>query len=410
MKNLLTRKLVVVLLSATCSVVQADVTYSYGDPTPAEQAHLEKINWARANPLAEAARLGIDVMEGVPSGAISGLPVPPLTMNALLSQAASGHSADMAARDYFAHNSPEGVTAIDRISNTGYDISTANENLAFVGSTVALNDVCSSLQMHDDLFFDEDFPNRTHRVNILSEDYKEVGISLAAGEKIQDSTSFNMFYITTNFGTSSEPRAFVLGVAYADKTGDGAYSVGEGIAGIEVLVVETSERTVTAGAGGYALPLSSGSYTLQFSHSVLGQITHEIDIGNDNIKLDILESEFTGQTPEIPATQANFDICTGVLQIPVVSVANATGGTDIFQAGMSRLTTIPPTFLFSLTMDDLVPTNPPDSDGAASFQATTATLHIPRVAVGIDVYAVDLQLVGFTPPFQFKLMGATPVQ
>ncbi len=65
------------LLSAT--VVQADVTYSYGDPTAASQAHLEKINRARANPQAEAGRLGIDLMEGVPSGVISGLPVPPLT-------------------------------------------------------------------------------------------------------------------------------------------------------------------------------------------------------------------------------------------------------------------------------------------------------------------------------------------
>jgi predicted outer membrane protein len=46
MKKLLTRYLAVLLLSATCSAVQADVTYSYGDPTPAEQAHLEKLNQA----------------------------------------------------------------------------------------------------------------------------------------------------------------------------------------------------------------------------------------------------------------------------------------------------------------------------------------------------------------------------
>ncbi|MCP3946334.1 MAG: hypothetical protein GY709_05865, partial [Herbaspirillum sp.] len=50
----------------------------YGDPTAAEQAHLEALNRARLNPPAEAVRLGIDLFEGVPEGKISSDPSPPL--------------------------------------------------------------------------------------------------------------------------------------------------------------------------------------------------------------------------------------------------------------------------------------------------------------------------------------------
>ncbi len=52
--------------------VQGAAVYEYGNPTPAEQAHLEAVNRARANPLAEASRLGIDLFEDVAPGAISG--------------------------------------------------------------------------------------------------------------------------------------------------------------------------------------------------------------------------------------------------------------------------------------------------------------------------------------------------
>ena len=41
-------------------------TYLYGDPSPAEQAHLERINRARLDPRAEAERLlGGDLNEGI---------------------------------------------------------------------------------------------------------------------------------------------------------------------------------------------------------------------------------------------------------------------------------------------------------------------------------------------------------
>jgi len=127
---------------------QAIYSFDYGDPTAAEQAHLEALNRARLNPVAEAALLGIDLYEGVPSGAISGLPVQPVVLNAKLIQAARLHSQDMIDQDYFAHDSLNGQSPFDRMEAAGYQYSTAGENLAFIGSTGFLDEVTTVLEHH----------------------------------------------------------------------------------------------------------------------------------------------------------------------------------------------------------------------------------------------------------------------
>lgn len=54
----------------------------------------------------------------------------PLTWNSKLFDAAAAHAADMAANDYFAHDSPDGRTFSQRISAAGYAWSTVGENIA----------------------------------------------------------------------------------------------------------------------------------------------------------------------------------------------------------------------------------------------------------------------------------------
>ena len=88
--------------------------------TALEQMLLELINRARLDPAAEAARFGIDLNEGVPSNQIiSPVSKQPLAMNETLLLVARAHSQDMIDRDYFEHDTPEGVTASQRIANAG---------------------------------------------------------------------------------------------------------------------------------------------------------------------------------------------------------------------------------------------------------------------------------------------------
>ncbi|MFJ8752528.1 sigma-70 family RNA polymerase sigma factor [Streptomyces sp. NPDC102441] len=83
--------------------------------------------------------------------------------NSLLTKAASGHSADMAARDYFSHTSPDGTDPGARITAAGYRWSTYGENIAKGQPTAAA--VMDSWMNSDG-----------HRANILNCAFKEIGI------------------------------------------------------------------------------------------------------------------------------------------------------------------------------------------------------------------------------------------
>src|SRR5438270_9722359 len=81
-------------------------------PTAVDQLLLEQLNDARANPAAYGQSIGLDLSAVAPSQ--------PLAFNPNLMQAAVDHSADMSNRAYFAHNTPEGVTPGQRMTNAGF--------------------------------------------------------------------------------------------------------------------------------------------------------------------------------------------------------------------------------------------------------------------------------------------------
>ncbi|MFF9686938.1 sigma-70 family RNA polymerase sigma factor [Streptomyces sp. NPDC014623] len=87
----------------------------------------------------------------------------PVSGDSLLARAASGHSADMARRDYFSHTSPEGTDPGARITAAGYRWSTYGENIAKGQRTAAA--VMDSWMNSDG-----------HRANILNCAFKEIGV------------------------------------------------------------------------------------------------------------------------------------------------------------------------------------------------------------------------------------------
>ena len=91
----------------------------------------------------------------------------PLTADDRLIAAARGHSADMAARNYFSHTTPEGVQFATRITNAGYRWSGAGENIAKGQRTPA--DVMTSWMN-----------SSGHRANILNCGFKNIGVGVAA--------------------------------------------------------------------------------------------------------------------------------------------------------------------------------------------------------------------------------------
>jgi uncharacterized protein YkwD len=93
---------------------------------------------------------------------------PPLRSNADLDQAAQRHAQDMLARDYFAHESPEGKTVRDRARAVGYDWRRIGENIA-------------KGQFSVDEVMETWMNSPGHRRNILDPAFKELGVGLALG-------------------------------------------------------------------------------------------------------------------------------------------------------------------------------------------------------------------------------------
>lgn len=93
--------------------------------------------------------------------------LPPLKAADLLMKAAAGHAADMAARHYFSHTDQRGGGPEDRISAAGYRGSVFGENIA-EGSTTPEG----VLRMW--------MNSPGHRANILSREFREVGVGHAA--------------------------------------------------------------------------------------------------------------------------------------------------------------------------------------------------------------------------------------
>jgi uncharacterized protein YkwD len=91
----------------------------------------------------------------------------PVTADDRLVAAARGHSADMAARDYFDHATPEKADFAARITTAGYRWAAAGENIAKGQSTAA--EVMAGWMSSDG-----------HRANILNCAFTNVGVGVVA--------------------------------------------------------------------------------------------------------------------------------------------------------------------------------------------------------------------------------------
>ena len=94
--------------------------------------------------------------------------VAPLEYSETAAECVRRHCEDMSARDYFSHNTPEGVTCAQRMSNIGINYMTCGENLA---------------AGFEDAFGMADgwYNSAGHRKNMLEKNFRYVGIGVAEG-------------------------------------------------------------------------------------------------------------------------------------------------------------------------------------------------------------------------------------
>jgi uncharacterized protein YkwD len=260
------------------------------EPTALDQYLIELINRARMDPATEAARLGIDLNQGLSQGQITTAPKQPLAFDPNLTDSARGHSKWMLDKDVFSHTGVNGSDPGDRIEAAGYKLAGDwrwGENISWRGSAGIAEDKVESIKLQNDALF----KSPDHRVNILQDDFREIGTGIVSGGFKQ----YNALMVAENFGKTGN-GVFLTGVAYDDLNNNDFYTPGEGRGGIKVeaTLQGATKPTVlsdtTGTAGGYEIAVAPGTYSVKFSGvGLAAPVTKTVTLGNENEKLDLID-------------------------------------------------------------------------------------------------------------------------
>ncbi|MEM8875797.1 MAG: CAP domain-containing protein [Planctomycetota bacterium] len=284
--------------------------------TPYEQYMVELINRTRMNPVAEASLHGIDLNEGLAPGTLGSHARQPLAVNADLTEAVRDHLQWLFDNDRFAHSGANGSSPTDRMRDAGYEFvngSASGENLSVRmstwGKSVSVNEID---QHHANLFIDDTVASRGHRLTMLSDGFREIGSGVVIGSGYEYAgRTWNAVLTGQNFAfnNANGGDSFLTGVAYTDAAvDDDFYTPGEQLAGITVTARHSNGaiyQTTTSAAGGYAMRLPAGTYTITANGTGLnGNVVFQnVTVGSENVKLDFTPDQATST----PAPVTDFD-------------------------------------------------------------------------------------------------------
>ncbi len=290
----------------------ATTLYDFGDPSGEEQANIEMINRARANPPAEGVRLAnetdvatvdsygyfgtdLNLMKSELNAIAASAPLAP---NQLLTQSARNHSQWMLTNAVQQHDENPGVAGGDffeRIQAAGFNYTQVAENIFSYVESVPHAHASFEVDWGWDAGGMQD--GRGHRVNLHNPNYREIGAGFLHGTN----GDVGPRLVTQELGLRAESPVFVTGVAYYDINGNNFYDEGEGLPGLTVTGSHSTYHCFTAEGGGWVLPLSrpAGSQTVNWQCADLN-VTSNFTVAASlaNVKVDLklayAAPQFTG--------------------------------------------------------------------------------------------------------------------
>ncbi len=118
-------------------------------------------------------------------------PAPPLAWSSDLETAATGHSEDMVARNYFSHENPDGRSARDRIRSVNSAFNHVAENIA-------------RGQSSPEQVMESWMNSPGHCANIMNDRFTKVGVGLAMGTMERNGNSWEMPYWTLKLAREAD--------------------------------------------------------------------------------------------------------------------------------------------------------------------------------------------------------------
>merc|ERR1719361_735568 len=192
----------------------------------------------------------------------------------------------------FSHTGEGGSSASQRMQSAGYVLTppwSTGENIAYRGSTGTVDLVQFTKNNHDNLFV-----SPGHRRNLLSANFREVGIANLAGRF----NNYNAVITTQKFAYTGNRGPFITGVVFTDAVTDNDfYDAGEGLSGITITAEDKQNQanvftTTSLGAGGFSLDVNANTvYKVTFSGDLQNDGTsmtavYEVSVNTENVKQD----------------------------------------------------------------------------------------------------------------------------
>jgi len=164
------------------------------------------------------------------------------------------------------------------------------ENIAWQGYTGTLPVIEYIDDIGGNLFGDRDIVGRGHRIALMWDVAREIGIGVQIGQFTHEGVTYNTVMVTENYALSGT-SIHLTGVAYEDLDLDEFYTPGEGKGGVTVRAVRVSDQavytTTTWDSGGYTLAVPQGTYTVTLSWPGGGDLVYDnVVIDEVNVKLD----------------------------------------------------------------------------------------------------------------------------
>ncbi len=275
------------------------------EPTPQEQLFVYEVNRARSDPPAWAIEMGIDDTiggDGNPADLVEVVPQPPLAINELLVDSSRLHAEEMAANNYFAHQSvvtgkwpnllareagyplPMLIPAMGGGNFLLPDDSNQIEAIA-AGFGQGSMDLSDPVKAVAGLIVDPGTPSLGHRVQLLAmNEFNRNFREAAAGYGFNQAAMFRNYW-AFHTGVENTSDTFLTGVVFDDANDNSLYDAGEGLGGVTVGV--GGGNVTTNGAGGWAMLVNSGTHQVSCSGGAFsGTSQVEVTVMGANREVD----------------------------------------------------------------------------------------------------------------------------